>query len=74
MKCIKISTAKTISKLESVLGIILQISVFLITIIYGHYVYSKDFMPIHILSHLYNNISIFLILGEFCIKYIGEIL
>lgn len=74
MKCIKISTADTVSKIEYILGTILQISIYFITIIYAHYVYNEDFIPIHILTHMYNNISIFLIIGEFCIKYVGEVM
>ena len=68
------SSIKKLSYVEISTAFVLQIAMILITLVYEHEVYFEDFTPIFIIDHYYNNISIFLFLGELCTLFIGDIM
>lgn len=68
------NSIKSLSYIEIATGFVLQSSMILITLVYEHEVYFEDFSPIYIIDHLYNNISIFLLIGELCTLFIGDVM
>ena len=68
------SSIKMLSYHEISTAFVLQIAMILITLVYEHEVYFEEFSPIFIIDHYYNNISIFLLLGELCTMFIGDIM